>query len=128
MTVAETSSRSAAEQAVNRALEGLQSDVAGEAVTDDDVDPAFEQRSAFDVADEPNATTCDRVVRLEGELIALLSLLTDREQPHGRLGHLEDVMGEERAHVGELRQMLGAGVRVRTRVDEHRDRPCDSGS
>ena len=61
----------------------------------------------------------EELVRLERQLVALLVLLADRHQPDLRPLDAEDLLGEDRAHVRELEQVLGAGVRVRARVDEH---------
>ena len=71
---------------------------------------------------------------LERELVALLGLLADREQAHVRLGHAQDLLREDGAHVAELEQVVGSGVRVRAGVEEHRwpaagrDRDCDRGA
>src|SRR5581483_10664074 len=59
-------------------------------------------------------------MRLERELVALLGLLADRQQPHLGARQAEDLLGEDRAHVAELEQVLGARVRVRAAVEEHR--------
>ena len=59
-------------------------------------------------------------VRLERELVPLLRLLADREQAHLGVREAEDLLGEDRAHVGELEQVLGAGVGVGAAVEQHR--------
>ena len=57
-------------------------------------------------------------MRVEHELAPLLGLLADRQQPYLRGRHAEDLLGEHRAHVGELQEMLGASVGVGAGVDE----------
>ncbi len=57
---------------------------------------------------------------LERQLVALLGLLADREQADGRVRAVEDQLGEDRAHVAELEQVLGAVVGVRPTVEQHR--------
>ena len=59
-------------------------------------------------------------VRFEDEVVALLRLLADREQPHLGVRPLEDLLGEDRAHVRELHEVLGPRVGVRPGVDQHR--------
>jgi hypothetical protein len=59
-------------------------------------------------------------VSLERELVSLLGLFADREQPHLGIRDLEHFLGEDGAHLRELEQVLGPGIRVRAGVDEHR--------
>ena len=59
-------------------------------------------------------------VRLERQLVPLLGLLADREQPHLGIGSSEDLLGEDRAHVRELEQVLGSRVGVGAGVEQHR--------
>ena len=91
----------------------------GEAVADDDVGSAREQVAALGVAGEAQVARGEQLVRLERELIPLLGLLADREQPH--LGPLdaENLLREHCAHVRELQQVLRPGVRVRAAVEQH---------
>ena len=72
-------------------------------------------------------------MRLERELVALLRLLADREQAHLGPFDVEDLVGEDRAHVRELEQVLRPRVRVRAGVEQdgrpllRRDRHGDRG-
>ena len=59
-------------------------------------------------------------MRLERQLVPLLGLLADREQPDGRLADLEQLLREHDAHVRELDEVLGARVGVRAGVDQDR--------
>ena len=54
-------------------------------------------------------------VRLERDRVALLRLLADREQAHLGIGHVEDLLGEDGAHVRELEEVLGPRVGVGAR-------------
>ena len=58
-------------------------------------------------------------MRLPDKPVALVRLLADRKDPHLRLGDAEDFLGEGGAHVGELEQVLGPGIRVRAGIDEN---------
>src|SRR5687768_6129564 len=60
------------EQRADRALHQLERDVAGEAVRDDDLSGALEQRAALDVALEIRLVLHEELVRLEHELASLL--------------------------------------------------------
>ena len=57
-------------------------------------------------------------MRVERELVPLLRLLADREQAHAGPVDVEHLLREDRAHVAELEQVLGACLRVGARVDE----------
>ena len=112
-------SRSARIVVRDAALERLQRDVPREAVADDDVGGAARggrapRRSRCSAASAP----LEELVRLADEPVALLRLLADREERDPRLANAERLLGEERAHVRELEQVLGAGVRVRAAVDQ----------
>ena len=74
------------EQGANRPLDRLERDVAGEAVGDEDVGGALEDVAALGVAAEVELGGGEQLVRLERELVPLLRLLADREQPHARAG------------------------------------------
>src|SRR5688572_27306128 len=61
------------------ALDGLEGDVAGEAVGDDDVGPAEGEVTPLDVADEPGQLR-EQVVGALAHLVALAHLLADRQE------------------------------------------------
>src|SRR5439155_25597181 len=67
------------EDVLDRPLEQLQRDVAGEAVGDDDVRRAAQQLAALDVALEVELARAEQRVRLERKRVSLLVLLADRE-------------------------------------------------
>ena len=73
------------------------------------------------------SAAAEQLVRLERQLVALLVLLADREQPDLGLARAEDLLREDRAHVGELDEVLRSGVRIRARVDEHASARASSG-
>ena len=105
----------------DRPLRQLEHHVPGEAVADDDVRGAEQEVAALRVAAEVQPVCGgQQLVSLERELVPLLGLLADREQAHLGPGHVEHLLGEDGPHVGELEQVLGAGIRVRPGVDEHR--------
>ena len=108
------SSRSPSSTRLDRALEQLEADVAGEAVADDDVAGMASSRWRLStLPPKLRSVRGEERVRLERELVPLLGLLADREQPHLGLRDLEHLLGEDRAHLGELEQVLGPRVRVR---------------
>ena len=106
------------EQSSDRPLDGLERDVAREAVGDEDVGGALEDVAALGVAAEVEVGRGQQRVRLERELVPLLRLLADREKPHLGPRDAEDLLREDRAHRRELEQVLGAAVGVRTSVDQ----------
>ena len=67
---------------------------------------------------KPDCAGLEQSVRLERELVALLGLFADRQQPHLGPRDIEDVLGEDDAHVSELEQVLRASVGVRAAVQE----------
>ncbi len=75
----------------------------------------------------------EELVRLERQLVPFLVLLADREQADLGVPHVEDLLAEDGAHVGELEQVLGPRVGVRAGVEEdaravaRRDRDGDRG-
>src|SRR5262245_13726117 len=76
----------------DRAFEELEADVSGEAVADDDVAGPAQDVPALDVAAEVEVALREQRVRLERELVALLRLLADREQPHLGIVDLEHLV------------------------------------
>ncbi len=57
-------------------------------------------------------------MRLERQLVALLPLLADREQPDLGIRDAQDLAAEDGAHRRELEQVLGAGIGIGAGVDE----------
>ncbi len=55
---------------------------------------------------------------VERQLVPLLGLLADREQAHPGPLDAEHLLGEDRAHVTELEQMLGSGLGVGAGIDQ----------
>ena len=72
------------ERRPDRPLDRLQDDVARETVADDDVGRMREEPAALDVALEAEVARPQQLVRLERELVSLLRLLADRQQPDRR--------------------------------------------
>ncbi len=105
----------------------LEQHVPDEAVADDHVDRPAVARAAGDVAPLDVAEEADvglaeeELVRLLDGGVPLLGLLADGQQPDGRVVAAEQVLGVHGAEPGELHQLLGRAVDVRTRV-EHDDR------
>src|SRR5688500_8219510 len=85
------------------ALDGLEGDVAGEAVGDDDVGPAEGEVTPLDVADEPGQLR-EQVVGALAHLVALAHLLADRQERDP--GPIDAVVeaGVLGPHAGELDQ------------------------
>ena len=102
-----------AEDGLGRPLDGLEADVAGEAVGDDDVHEPVHDVAALDVAVEVRDALVggDELVRLDHLGRALGGLLADAEQADRRLGDAHDLARERLAHDGELAQELGAAPR-----------------
>src|SRR5581483_2905291 len=71
----------AGEDGADRPLDRLERDVPGEAVGDENVGGAFEDVATLGVALEVEVGGGERGVRLERELVALLRLLADRQEP-----------------------------------------------
>ena len=72
------------------------------------------------VALEVEVARREELVRLERQLVPLLRLLADREEPHLRVRDAEDLLGEDGAHRRELEEVLRPGVGVRAAVEQHR--------
>ena len=83
--------------------------------------------AALGVALEAELARREQRVRLERQLVPLLRLLADREQAHVGPLDVEDLLGEDRAHVRELEQVLGPRVGVRAGVDAGRTGRCSVG-
>ena len=80
---------------------------------------AAQQVAALGVAGEVEQTVlAQETVRLDRQLVALLVLLADREQAHLGPAHVEELLAEHRAHVGELQEVLRARVGVRAGVEQ----------
>ena len=102
-----------------RAFGGLQRDIAGEAVGDDDVDGA-----GADVVSLDETVKADgQVGPLQGGggvldgLVALEAFGADVENADRRLLQAQDVAREDLAHDGELHQVVGVAFHVRTEVE-----------
>ena len=128
-----------AEQLLDRPFEELQGHVSREAVGHDHIRGADQEVAALDVAAEPEpVVVAEEPVRLESQLASLLVLLADRKEADLGVDDAEQLAAEDRAHMGELEQVLRPRVRVRAGVEQHRgaaagrerdgDRgPCDAG-
>jgi hypothetical protein len=102
------------EQLLDRPLEQLERDVAGEPVANHDVGGEAQELPRLHVAGEVEPGLSQERVSLERELVALLVLLADREQAHLGVAAVEDLLGEDGAHVRELDEVLGARVGMTT--------------
>src|SRR5206468_9901136 len=83
------------EQGADRPLDRLERDVAGEAVGDEDVRGALEDVAPLGVAAEVEIGGGEQLVRLERELVSLLGLLADGEEPNRRPRDAEDLLRED---------------------------------
>ena len=98
-------------------LDGLEHDVADEAVAQHHIEIAFKQVAAFDIADEMNARRLfEQLEGLLGECRALFLLLAVGHQPHLRVGDAQHVAREGGAHHRVGHEMLGLGIGVRPGV------------
>ncbi len=100
------------------ALEELDDDVAQDGIAHDDVGQVLREVLALDIALEPQARG---VEQLRGALdpgVALALLLPDREQRDARAGDPDHALGEDRAHLGVLEQVLRGRVGVGADVEE----------
>ena len=100
-------------------LGGLESDVADETIADGDVAVAVEEVAAFDVADEVDSGKgAEQRKGVAGEGVALGVFFADGEQADARVGNLEDVLGVDVPHDGELDEVVGVGVDVGADVEQ----------
>src|SRR3954469_22053715 len=106
------------EECLDGALHQLQRHVSGESVADDDVGRVRQELTPLHVPDEVEAALFEQGVRLANESVPLLRLLADGEERDGRRRDPEDLGREDRAHVPELNEVLGARIRIRACVDE----------
>ena len=89
-------------------------------ISHDDVCDPPEEVAALGVAREIEPfVLAQQPVRLDRQLIALLVLLADREEPDLGPVDVEDLLAEDRAHVRELEEVLGPRVGVGAGVEEH---------
>src|SRR5689334_16096533 len=79
------------EEVLDRPLEQLEHDVAGEAVGHDDVGGAAQELAALGVAAEVERALAQQGVRVERQRVSLLVLLADREEPHLWVLHAEEL-------------------------------------
>ena len=108
-----------------RALDGLERDVAGEAVGHHHVYLAGQQVAALDVAGEadrqaPVRRRGEQLVGPPGELVALDRLGADREQAHPRILHAVGHLRVGDTELGELDHHLRLGVGDGTGIHEQR--------
>ena len=108
-----------AEDEAGDALEELDHHVADEPVAHDDIGAVLDQVVRLDVANEMEVERRQLGVGLAGQLVALLNLLADVEEADPRVRHVEDVLGEDRAHRSELDQVLRIRVDVGAHVEQH---------
>ena len=106
-----------------QALEELDHDVAEDRVADHDVGQMVGQVLALDVAGEVEVRQVEQLGRALDPGVALALLLADGQQRHARTRHAQDALGEDRAHLRVLDQVLRGRVRVRPDVEED-DRPA----
>src|SRR5687767_4823910 len=74
--------------------------------------------ASLDVADEVEARDLKKLVRFLRDGIPLLRLLTDAQQPDGGIGTSEHALDVGGAEAGELHELLGIAVDVRTRIED----------
>ena len=82
----------------------------------DDVGAAAEELVAFDEADVVERTCLEERRRLPDRVVTLGILDTDVEQRHARCIDRLDVGGDQRAHDGELEQVLRRTQCVRSEI------------
>src|SRR5438270_11440551 len=97
-------------------LHGLERDVAGEAVGDDDVDVAGEDVVAFHEAHVVEPAAREQGLGRLHQLVSLHVLLADVEKTDARVRHAVHVAGDDGSHGGELAQLLrsrrGVGAQI----------------
>ena len=69
---------------LDKSLPDLQRDVAGKPVAHDDVGAPGEQLPGFEISNEVQIGAPQPRVSLANQVVAFLSLLADRKQPHAR--------------------------------------------
>src|SRR6185436_4944956 len=95
------------------ALHGLERDVTGKAVADDDIDFIVKDVPAFDIADEVDERGCELRARRPRQVIALAFLFTIAQNPDARLRYGQNPLGVNRSHETELNQVVRLAVDVR---------------
>ena len=117
------------EQILDRALEQLQRDVAGEAVGDDDVRGAAQQLAALERCPRSSSVARRAAARARRASARCPSRPPRRSRAAAPRGSAtpSSSSAEDRPHVGELQQVLGAGVGVRAGVEQHGDGPSRAG-
>src|SRR4029079_16095904 len=102
------------------ALHGFERDVAGKAVTNDNVDFTVENIPAFNVADVVQRCRRKFLARAPGQIITLAVLLAVAQHANPWTRDAENALGIDGAHESELYQMARFTVDIRTGIDNHR--------
>ena len=106
------------EDVAGQALEELDHDVAEDRVADHHVGQVAGQVLALDVALEAQPGCVEQLGRALDPGVALALLLADRQQCHARPGDAQDALGEDRAHLGVLDEVLRGRIRVGADVEQ----------
>ena len=108
------------EERESHAFVGLEEDIAGEAVADDDVGHTGRDVSGFGIADEVDMfILLEQRVRVLLQFRTLVRLDADVEKPDLRVVHAHDFVHVDRAHEGERVEGFRRDFDVRAAVDEH---------
>ena len=92
--------------------------IACETVADDDVDVGIENIAAFDIATEVDACRLEDPVALTRLRTAFALILSDRHQTHPGRIHTEDRLRVERAHDGELHELVWLALHVGADIED----------
>ena len=107
------------EHGLGSGFAGLEDDIAGETVAENDFDRILEEVVALDVAAEVESARPEEFENFFGELAALGIFAADRHQPDGRVFVTKNVARKDGAHNGVLQHVVGACVGVGSGVDEN---------
>ena len=102
----------------DRPSKNLMTTLPSDRVADDDVGRVLREVLALDVAHEVQAGRVEQLGRRLDPGVALALLLADRQQRDAGPGHAQHPLGEDRAHLGVLGEVLGRRVGVGADVEQ----------
>ena len=105
-------------QKVVEAFHGLEGDIAGKAVGDNDVDSSAVEVAAFDIADVIERQLSENFVRDAGRLGPLGVFLTVAQDADARIPNAAHDTGVDLAHDGELDQVLRFTLHICPGINE----------
>ena len=106
------------DQALGKAFQGLQDDVADKAVADHDVNAVVKEVVALDVADEIQVRHFAKFAGFQGQFGAFVRLGAVAEDAHARVFVSENLARVNAAHDGKMEQVAWAAFHAGARVQQ----------